>query len=122
LHHMPSPGLAIAEMIRVARKAIFLCDSNNFGQGGKFSRYLKHAINALGLWPVANLVKTKGRGYTFSDGDGVMYSYSVFANYKQISKCCESVYLLSTTNGGPNLYRTAPHVALLGTIRPKHAT
>lgn len=119
LHHIPRPELAISEMLRVARKAIFISDSNNFGQGGKFSRFLKQSINALGLWPAANLIKTKGRGYMLSAGDGVAYSYSVFTNYKQISKCCTSVYLLNTANSAPNLYRTSSHVALLGIVPPQ---
>jgi len=122
LHHMPRPEMAISEMLRVARKAIFVCDSNNFGQGGKFSRFLKQAINAFGLWPAANLIKTKGKGYTLSAGDGVMYSYSVFTNYKQISKRCASVYLLNTANSAPNLYRTSSGVALLGIVRPKNGS
>src|SRR5205823_8014355 len=105
LHHIPRPELAISEMLRVANKAIFVSDSNNFGQGGKFSRFLKQAINELGLWPAANLIKTKGRGYTLSAGDGLSYSYSVFTNYKQISRRCVSVYLLNTANSAPNLYR-----------------
>jgi ubiquinone/menaquinone biosynthesis C-methylase UbiE len=119
LHHIPRPELAISEMLRVAKKAIFISDSNNFGQGGKFSRFLKQAINALGLWPLANLIKTKGRGYTLSAGDGVSYSYSVFTNYKQISERCASVYLLNTGNSAPNLYRTSSHVALFGVVRPR---
>jgi ubiquinone/menaquinone biosynthesis C-methylase UbiE len=122
LHHIPRPELAISEMLRVARKAIFICDTNNFGQGGKASRLLKQAINWLGLWRVANLVKTKGRGYTISAGDGVMYSYSVFTNFKQIAMACESVYLLNTASAGPNLYRTASHVALWGMVCPKSQT
>jgi hypothetical protein len=122
LHHIPRPELAISEMLRVARKAIFISDSNNFGQGGKFSRFLKQAINALQLWPAANLIKTKGRGYTLSAGDGLSYSYSVFTNYKQISKHCAAVYLLGTTNSAPNLYRTSSHVALLGIVSPKSRT
>jgi hypothetical protein len=109
-------------MLRVARKAIFISDSNNFGQGHIFSRFMKQAINALGLWPAANLIKTKGRGYTLSVGDGLSYSYSVFTNYKQICKCCSSVYLLNTANSAPNLYRTASHIALLGIVRPKSGT
>jgi len=119
LHHMPHPELAISEMIRVARKAIFVCDANNFGQGGRLSRLLKQAINSLGLWPAANLIKTKGKGYIFSDGDGIAYSYSVFTNYNQISDACEAVHLLNTVPSRPNLYRSAFHVALLGIIRPK---
>ena len=119
LHHMPHPELAIAEMLRVARKAIFICDTNNFGQGGKLPRFLKQTINALGLWPAVNLIKTKGRRYTLSGGDGVMYSYSIFTNYRQIANACQSVYLLNTENSGANSYRSASHVALLGVVLPK---
>jgi ubiquinone/menaquinone biosynthesis C-methylase UbiE len=122
LHHIPRPELAISEMLRVARKAIFISDSNNFGQGGKFARLTKQVINALGFWPAVNLIKTKGKGYTLTTGDGLSYSYSVFTNYKQISRSCEAVYLLNTGNGKPNLYRTSGHVALLGIIRSKAKT
>src|ERR1700682_5598595 len=34
LHHVREPEVVVSEMTRVARKAIFLCDSNIFGQGG----------------------------------------------------------------------------------------
>lgn len=114
LHHIPDPSKAVAEMLRVSRKAIFISDSNNFGQGTKLSRLLKQAINAAGLWPLADLIKTKGKRYTISEGDGLAYSYSVFSNYRQITERCVSVHLLNTLDAGPNLYRTAPHVALLG--------
>jgi ubiquinone/menaquinone biosynthesis C-methylase UbiE len=121
LHHIPSPSKAVAEMLRVSRKAIFISDCNNFGQGAIFSRLLKQAINALGLWPMANLLKTKGKGYSISKGDGLAYSYSVFNDYVQIKDVCESVHLLNTRDAGRNLYRTAPHVALLG-IKPQMKT
>src|SRR5665213_810368 len=75
LHHIPDPSKAVSEMLRVAGKAIFISDSNNFGQGTKFSRLLKQAINAAGLWPLADLIKTKGKHYTISEGDGLAYSY-----------------------------------------------
>lgn len=114
LHHIPDPSRAVAEMLRVARKAVFISDCNNFGQGGGVSRLIKQSIDAVGLWPLANLIKTKGKGYTISEGDGLAYSYSVFNDYKQISGKCQSVHLLNTNDGGQNLYRTASHVALLG--------
>jgi ubiquinone/menaquinone biosynthesis C-methylase UbiE len=114
LHHIPAPSKAVSEMLRVSRKAIFISDSNNFGQGSKFSRLLKQLINAAGLWPLASLIKTKGKGYMISEGDGLAYSYSVFNDYRQITESCVSVHLLNTLDAGPNLYRTATHVALLG--------
>jgi ubiquinone/menaquinone biosynthesis C-methylase UbiE len=114
LHHVPEPSKAVAEMLRVTRKAIFISDSNNFGQGSSLSRLVKQTINGVGLWPVADFIKTRGKGYSFEDGDGLAYSYSVFNDYKQIAKACKSVHFLNTRDGGPNLYRTATHVALLG--------
>jgi len=117
LHHIPKPAKAVAEMLRVARKAIFISDCNNFGQGSKLARLFKQAANAAGLWPMVDFIKTKGKGYTISEGDGLFYSYSVFNNYKQIAHACQSVHLLSTKDSGPNLYRTSTHVALLG-IKP----
>lgn len=117
LHHIPKPSKAVAEMLRVARKAIFISDCNNFGQGSKVGRFIKQIANDAGLWPVADFIKTKGKGYTISEGDGLFYSYSVFNNYKQIRQECQSVHMLSTTDSGPNLYRTSTHVALLG-VKP----
>src|SRR5580704_13624886 len=38
LHHIPEPSKAVSEMLRVARKAIFISDGNNFAQGGRISR------------------------------------------------------------------------------------
>ncbi|HZL59303.1 MAG TPA: class I SAM-dependent methyltransferase [Stellaceae bacterium] len=114
LHHIPDPSKAVSEMLRVSRKAIFVSDGNNFGQGGALPRFLKQAINAVGLWPLANFIKTRGKGYSVSDGDGLAYSYSVFNDYRRIAKECSSIKMLNTMNAGPNLYRTAPHVALLG--------
>jgi hypothetical protein len=100
-------------MLRVARKAIFISDSNNFGQGSLISRAIKQSINALGLWPVANFLKTRGQGYLITEGDGLAYSYSVFNNYKQIRQVCKSVHLLNLSPGGVSMYRTADSIALL---------
>jgi ubiquinone/menaquinone biosynthesis C-methylase UbiE len=114
LHHIPEPSKAVSEMLRVSRKAIFISDCNNFGQGSAMSRLIKQTINSVGLWPFANLIKTKGKGYSVSEGDGLAYSYSVFNDYRQIAKRCLSVHMLNTINSEGNLYRTASHVALLG--------
>ena len=119
LHHIKRPELAIKEMLRVARKAVFISDSNNFGHGSATARFLKQGLNAVGLWKVADFIKTGGRGYTMSRGDGLAYSYSVFTSYKQISRECRSVHILNTKDGGISLYRTASHVALLGLLLDK---
>ena len=114
LHHIPDPGKAVSEMLRVAKKAVFISDSNNFGQGSALTRLVKQTLDSLGLWSVANLVKTRGKGYTISAGDGLAYSYSVFNNYPEIARRCKSVHLLNTVPAGRNLYRSAGHIALLG--------
>lgn len=117
LHHVPRPEVAVAEMLRVARKAIFISDSNNFGQGSPAIRLIKQLINRFGLWGFANFLKTKGKGYSISEGDGLAYSYSVFNNYDQIKSQCTRVHLLNTRDGAINPYATASHVALLGIKR-----
>jgi ubiquinone/menaquinone biosynthesis C-methylase UbiE len=53
LHHIPDPNKAVSEMLRVARRAIFISDMNNFGHGSGLAKLLKQAINAAGLWKAA---------------------------------------------------------------------
>lgn len=114
MHHIPNPQLAINEMLRVCKRAIFISDGNNFGQGTLIIRTLKQFINLLGLWSFVDFIKTKGKGYTISDGDGLAYSYSVFNNYSSIRKVCKIIHITNTMDAGINPYRTASHVALLG--------
>lgn len=114
LHHLRKPELAVSEMLRVANKAIFISDSNNFGQGSPAVRTVKQLINFFGLWKIADLMKTRGTGYTISEGDGLAYSFSVFNHYKQIQEQCKSIHLFNTKDGHVNPYATASHVALLG--------
>jgi ubiquinone/menaquinone biosynthesis C-methylase UbiE len=114
LHHVPDPKKAVAEMLRVAGRGVFLSDSNNYGQGGAASRALKQVLHSLGLWKAMDLVRTRGKGYHISESDGLFYSYSVFDNYDQIASACGRVHVLNTTPAGTNPYRSASHVALLG--------
>lgn len=113
LHHVKRPEKVVAEMIRVAKKAIFISDCNNFGQGPVTIRTIKQMLNHLGLWRIADFIKTRGKGYCISEGDGIAYSYSVFNNFKQIKKSCKQIHMLNTKNAGPDLYKTASHIALL---------
>ena len=116
LHYVSWPEKMVGEMLRVAKTGIFISDSNNFGQGSKMARSLKQCINLLGLWRMYDYVRTKGKGYQISAGDGLFYSYSVFNNYNQIKKDCKGgVHILNTTNSaGIDPYSSASHVALLG--------
>lgn len=117
LHHMRHPSRAVAEMLRVARRAVFISDVNNFGQGRPATRLVKQVIQAAGLWRVVDRIKTRGLGYTITEGDGLAYSYSVFSDLKQIEAACARVHMLNTRPASPNLYRTASHVAILGIKR-----
>ena len=54
LHHIKKPDLAVAEMLRVSRKAVFISDSNNFGQGSMVARSIKQFINFMSLWKLTD--------------------------------------------------------------------
>ena len=94
LHHVPEPPRVIAEMLRVARNVIVISDSNRFGQGPLPLRIAKLLLYKLQLWNVFDFLRTRGKGYQVSAGDGVFYSYSVFDNYRQIWQWAGSVDLL----------------------------
>jgi ubiquinone/menaquinone biosynthesis C-methylase UbiE len=110
LHHLGDPQKAVAEMLRVSKKGIFISDENNFGDGSPLQKGIKQSINFIGLWKIFNFIKTKGKGYSITEGDGLRYSYSVFSNYKQIKKSCRQVHMVNTRKSGVNLYRTTSHV------------
>lgn len=113
LHHLRDPSSALSEMLRVARRAIFVSDSNNFGQGRPMARGLKQALHMFRLWPFANYLKTRGKGYQVTPGDGLAYSYSVFSDFGRLKRQCRSIHVINTVPAGMNPYRTAGHVALL---------
>src|SRR5205085_1908747 len=81
LHHVRDPDLVVREMMRVARQAIFISDSNRFGQGSAPARLSKLALYTVGLWPLTKWLRTKGRMCTASNHDGVTFSYSVFDSF-----------------------------------------
>ena len=114
LQHIDKPEEVIREMLRVSKQAVFISDSNNFGQGSRLQRFIKQAINVVGLWKAFNYIRTGGKKYQISQGDGLFYSYSLYNNFSFIKSQCRSVYLLNTREAGVNPYRTASHVALLG--------
>lgn len=120
MHHVPVTRDAIKELIRVARQAVFISDSNRFGQGSRFARLLKFGAWQIGLLPVVNFIRTRGKGYLFSEGDGVFYSYSVFDNYRQLAKWADHLIVIPAMEAGDQGFRhplanpmfTANHVLL----------
>ena len=55
LHHVEEPRLVVREMLRVARRAVFLSDANRFGQGGLAARLRRSGSSARGCgrWRIA---------------------------------------------------------------------
>ena len=112
LHHVKDHRRAVAEMCRVARRAVFISDSNNFGQGSALARAVKQGLHACRLWPAYDLLRTRGRGYQSSEGDGIFYSYSIFNDVPVLRRRFSDLRFMSTVPSGANLYRSAPHVAV----------
>ena len=97
LHHAANPSAVVNEMLRVARKAVFLCDSNRFGQGSLPARLLKLALYKAKLWDAFNYLRTGGKGYVITEGDGLAYSYSVYDSLEPIYRWADRVILIPTT-------------------------
>jgi SAM-dependent methyltransferase len=104
LHHVERPERVIGEMLRVARKAVFISDSNRFGQGPAIVKLGKLALYKLGTWNLAEFLRTGGKGYHVSEHDGLFYSFSVYDHLEQISQAAEHVWLLPVTRGSRSLW------------------
>jgi ubiquinone/menaquinone biosynthesis C-methylase UbiE len=116
MHHLADPSKAAAEMGRVARRAIFISDHNDYGRGSAMTTTLKQIAQEVGLWNLYRFLITRGKGYRISEDDGLWYPYSIFDTYKAILPYCSNVHFLNTLTSGPNLYRRASHVAMLGIL------
>lgn len=104
LHHVEHPERVIGEMLRVARKAVFISDSNRFGQGRTIAKLGKLALYKIGLWKLAEFARTLGRGYHVSERDGLFYSFSVYDHLPQLSAGAEHVWLVPVTKGGSGVW------------------
>ena len=98
LHHVKRPDLVVKEMVRVARKAIFLADNNRFGHGTLLARCVKLTLYKLKLWRLFRWIHTRGNYYTITEGDGLAYSYSVYDSIDLISRWADEVILIPTVN------------------------
>ncbi len=115
LHHIGDHGRAVAEMRRVAKRAIFISDANNYGQGSALNRLLKQTLRALGLWRAFDYVRTGFKGYHYSEGDGIFYSYSLFEDLPILESKFPATQFMSTRPSGANLYRSAQTIAVFAT-------
>jgi ubiquinone/menaquinone biosynthesis C-methylase UbiE len=96
LHHARNPDKIVREMLRVSRKAVFLSDENRFAHGSIFARWAKLALCKAGIFRTAYRLKTLGKGYRSSEGDGVAYSYSVYDSIDEISRWADRVFVIPT--------------------------
>jgi ubiquinone/menaquinone biosynthesis C-methylase UbiE len=97
LHHVADPGAVVREMLRVAKKAVIIADSNRFGQGSRSARLLKLALYKARLWGVFDYLRTSGKGYRITEGDGLSYSYSVYDSFELIAQWADRVILIPGT-------------------------
>jgi ubiquinone/menaquinone biosynthesis C-methylase UbiE len=117
MHHVDHPKKIIAEMFRVARKAVLISDHNNFAFGGTFAKRLRMILRMFGLLGVATYVKQGFRRQGFSEGDGWWYPYSLLENYSDIAALSNAIYLIPTrkviNDSMPNLIFSQSHLAVL---------
>lgn len=121
LHHMRKPRLALREMIRVARHAVAVADSNNFGQGRYAARRIKQLLNALNLWPVVDFVRTGGKGYHISEADGLWYSYSLFSDIDLLREAFHTVHVVNLVGAAANHYNDSGGALLIGIGKKSNA-
>jgi ubiquinone/menaquinone biosynthesis C-methylase UbiE len=100
LHHVAEPEKVIAEMLRVARHAVFISDSNIYGQGGRVARRIKRLLAITRLLRPLNWVRRGGHDWFWSLGDGIAYSYSVYDSLPQLRSSCPCIVVTPTAPGG----------------------
>lgn len=120
MHHVPDPDAVVREMLRVARKGIFISDSNIFGRGPVPARVLKLALARAHLLRPINRWRRGGHDWFVSEGDGVVWSYSVYDSLPRVAAVCAETAVISTNppgvTGRPLLRST--HCLLAGFKQP----
>ena len=71
-----------------------ISDSNRFGQGSLLARLAKLAMYKTRTWRWYDLLRTRGKGYLVTDGDGVSYSYSVYDSFALLSAWADRLILI----------------------------
>ena len=100
LHHADNPAAVVKEMLRVARRAVFICDSNRFGQGSRIARLTKLALYKTRLWGVYTYLRTGGKRYRITEGDGLAYSYSVYDSFDLVAQWADRIILIPSEPKG----------------------
>jgi len=122
LHHVRNPRVVVHEMCRVARLGVLISDSNRFGQGRPLGRYLKLGLHRCGLWDTYQYLRTRGRVFMESEGDGVFYSYSVYDSLHDVARWADRSFVIPTSAPGAHLagaLLTSPAAMLVGLREPR---
>ncbi len=113
LHHIKDPARAVSEMARVARKAVVISDVNCYGQRSKPVRIFKQTLRALGLWKASVWLRSGGKGYFWSEGDGVYYSYSLIDDLPILNARFRNVILANASGHSTDHFRDSPNVVAI---------
>ena len=100
LHHVPEPEKVVAEMVRVARLAVFISDGNVYGQDGGVKRLAKRLLARAHVLKPLNWMRRGGHLWYWSPGDGIAYSYSVFDSIPQLRNSCPWIIVTPTQPSG----------------------
>jgi hypothetical protein len=97
-----------------------ISDCNFMGQGPGWLRQVKRNLWNAGLRPLADMIKTLGKGYIYSGDDGVAHSYSVFQSLAEVRALWNDVNVVATSpnrgwHAGP--LTGAAHVLLVAQSR-----
>lgn len=122
MHHVPDPDLVIAEMTRVARTAVMISDANRYGSRRPLGGLVKLCMRATGTWNTYMQLKTRGKCYLLSEGDGVFYSYSLYDSIPHVSSWADRTFVIPTKGDRPRQWSgpllTAPAGLLVGVREP----
>lgn len=122
LHHVPDPDRIVSEMLRVARRVVFVSDSNMYGQEGNslVVRTLKLGLSRARLLRPVLRVLRGGQAWVSTPHDGIVWSYSVFDSLPLLLEACSKVWVIPTGkvttrgHGVPLLF--ASHCLVVGLI------
>lgn len=118
LHHVKYPRRMLGEMLRVSKSGLFISDDNHYANGSPLNQKTKRLLRSLHLWKAAYWLRTGGKCYAISEGDGLSYAYSVFDDFDFVRKRCKQVNMVNTCGVGANLFCSARNVALFGRKLP----
>ena len=122
MHHVDAPASVIAEMFRVARKAVLISDHNNFAFGSTMARRIRLVLYSCGLFGIAAFVKQGFRRQGYSEDDGWWYPYSLLNNHADIAQFSDEMFYIPTrplnTAAFSNFLLNQSHFAVLAIKRP----